>query len=114
MPVTTISFGWALNQFRSISMDIEDRKRLSNAEHAFLFSLYLAGVISLSDEECKRDVQQSRLNLLTEYQTLCEEALSRTNLLCMTDITVLKALALYMVIHDSLTIYSSSAKYCCR
>lgn len=96
-PLVRISFSWALKSLRSASIEIEDQKQLTDAEHAFVFSLYLLSVISLSDEDCLREMHQPRPVLLSDFQMLCEEALTRTNLLCITDITVLKALTLYMV-----------------
>ena len=63
-----------------------------------MFALCLLTIVSLSDEECKGNLQQPRISLLFEYQMLCEKALSRTNIFCMTDITVLKAFTMYMVI----------------
>ncbi|KAL9109897.1 MAG: hypothetical protein Q9227_005420 [Pyrenula ochraceoflavens] len=95
-PVVRISFSWALKPLHSISMHPEHQKQLTDAEHAFIFSMYLSSAVSLSDEECQRELHQPRSYIISELQILCEEALSRTNLFCMTDITVLKALTIYM------------------
>lgn len=96
-PLVRICFSWALKSLRSASVGPECQKQLTDAEHALIFSLYLISVISLSDQDCRRELHQPRSILLAEFQMLCEEALSRTNLFCITDITVLKALTIYMV-----------------
>ena len=98
-PVTAISFSWALKRMYERSIDPDEH--LSDAEHAFLFSIYLTSVNSLSEEECREELQRPKPSLVSEYQMLCEEALARTNLLCITDITVLKTLAFYLVRHMS-------------
>ena len=96
-PILRISFSWELKRLQLSSTDADDRRRMSDAEHAFIFSLFFISVASLSEEECKMKLKQPRSFLLNEYQLLCEETLSRTNLFCMTDIMVLKALTVYMV-----------------
>jgi len=106
-PVARISFDAELKRLETVSFDSESRKQLSDAEHAFVFSLYLISVVSLSDEDCKRELHQSKSWLVLEYQLLCEEALSRTNLFCMTDIIVIKALTVYMVTAILPTVYTT-------
>lgn len=96
-PLIRMLFSWALKRLHSASIDPESQEQLSAAEHAFIFSLYLISVVSLSDEECRRELHQSRSLLLSKFETLCEEAFSCTNLFCTTDIMVLKALNVYMV-----------------
>ena len=71
-------------------------------------------ILSLSDEECERNMHQSRLGLISEFQMLCEEALSHINIFCLTDITMMKALTVYLVFVVSLSIDMASAKNCCR
>lgn len=96
-PIVRISYKWTLDELRVRSLDAEQRVSLSPAEQAYLFSLYLISVHSLNDEECQSMLHDSRSRLLVHYQTLCEEALIRTNLLCMADILVIKAIILYVV-----------------
>lgn len=97
-PVARISFSWALEPLRYNAVHAEKQQLLTDAEQAFVFSLYLISIVSLSDEDCSRKMHQSRSSLLSKFQMLCEDALSRTNIFCITDITVLKALTIYMVI----------------
>lgn len=96
-PVLRISHAWELKKFQSISNDLEDRKQMTGPQHAFMFSVYHISVLSLSDDECRKGLLRPRSDLLAAFQTLCEEALSRTNLFCITDITVLKTLTIYVV-----------------
>ena len=67
-------------------------------EYVFLFAVYLISVFSLSDEECRSGLHRAKSDLLAEFQMLCEEATVRNNLLCISDIVLLKALTLYVVI----------------
>ncbi len=94
-PLVTISFRWASKEIESAATS--NQRSLTDAEYAFVFAVYLISVISLSDEECQNKLHQARSVLLTEYQLLCEEAVARTNLFCITDIMVLKALVYYVV-----------------
>lgn len=96
-PLVRIIFSWSLSYWRSASTDQHLQKQLDDSEHALLFSLYLVSTTSLSEEECEEELHQPKATLMSKYQVLCEEALARTNILCITDITVLKALTIYMV-----------------
>jgi hypothetical protein len=92
-PLLAISFRRASKNPEAASF----QRPLTDAECAFLFAGFLISVVSFSDGECESELHQSRSVLLVEYQTLCEEAVARTNLFCITDILVLKALTIYMV-----------------
>ena len=105
-PVSKIMFGWALKRLHLVSIEPEYQKQLTDAEHAFIFALYLMSVISLSDDDCRKAMHQPRTLLIFKFQTLCEEALSRTNIFCITDTMVFRALTLYMVDHTSSKIRS--------
>lgn len=91
------SYTWALDVLRKKSSDVELQQQLSVVESALVFSIYYISASSLHDDECKTLLQQSRSSLLSQYQATCEEALLRTNLLCMNDILVMKAIIFYMV-----------------
>lgn len=91
-PVLRISFDKEL-----ACLNPENRKQLTDVEHTLTYSIYLLTVLSLSDEECRRELQQPRSLMVSHFQTLCEESLSHTNPFCVTNITVLKALAIYLV-----------------
>ena len=59
-PVIRISFGWDLQRLQSTCMVPQPPKQLSAAEQAFVFSLYLISVVSLSDDECRKKLFQVR------------------------------------------------------
>lgn len=96
-PIIRISFDWTLRRLESISLHPDQLKRLTNAEHALIFSLYLLGVSSLSEDECRTRLQRSKSLVLSELQMYCEQALQRTDIFCITEITVMQALTYYMV-----------------
>lgn len=102
-PIVRIAFRWRSAKLQGRSTDPEYVRSLSDLEHALVLSIYLVSIASLSDEECTNWLQESRSYLLLQYQTLCEEALLRTSLFCMTDVMVIKALTFYMVCAVSLT-----------
>lgn len=97
-PLVRISFDWALKDLEAACLDGERQQKFTNAEHGFVFSIYLVSVVSLSEEDCSKELHQPRTLLRDNFHMLCEEALSRTNLFRVTDIVVLKALTIYMVI----------------
>lgn len=96
-PLVRISYRWALDQLRARSVDVEQRQHLSATEQAFVCSVYLISVHSLPDEECQSTFDVPKPMLLNHYHVLCEEALMRTNILCIADIMVIKAIILYTV-----------------
>lgn len=92
-----ICFRWWLKDFRARSLDAEKIQQLSGPEHALLSALYLVAIVSMSDEECRSSLRQSRTTLISEYQLVCEDALLRMNLFCMSDIVAIKAVIFYVV-----------------
>jgi hypothetical protein len=96
-PFVRTSYRWALDVLCTKSTDFELREHLSDIEHALVSAIFYISVASLTDEECKNLFQQPRSSLLSHYQAVCEESLLRTNLLCMNDILVMKAIIFYMV-----------------
>ena len=92
-PLVRTSFSWTLKPLQLASTHPGSEKQINSAaEYAFIFSLYLLTIVSLSEEECKTEFLQHRSMLLSNFQALCDEALARTNIFCMTDIIVFKAL----------------------
>lgn len=96
-PFVRITFRWIRDSLRTRSMDVELRQQLSKPENALVSAIFYISVSSLADEECRNSLQQSRSSLLSQYQAICEESLLRTNLLCMNEIVVMKAIIFYMV-----------------
>jgi len=92
-----ISFSWELQRLESATVLPDYSMQVNVADDALVSSIYLASITSLSDTECRAMLSQSRTSLLSQYQILCEEALARTNILCMNNTSALKAMALYLV-----------------
>jgi hypothetical protein len=96
-PLIKIDFDWILKQVRSSSTTLEGRIELKDEDHAFVFCVYLMSIVSLSQDECQRFLRQSKQALLSQYQVICEQALSRSNIFCITGTTVIRAIILYIV-----------------
>lgn len=96
-PLIKIDFDWALEKLRSTSTTPEGRVQLKDEEHAFVSSVFLMSVVSLSEEECAKFLGQPKEVLLSHYQTICEQAFSRSNIFCITTTTVIRAIVLYIV-----------------
>ncbi|CAD0037216.1 unnamed protein product [Aureobasidium pullulans] len=95
-PLIKIDFDWALKGLRANSTDIEGRTSLKDPEHTFLFCLYLMSIVSIPEEECTKILHQPKQVLLSHYQAVCEQALSRSNIFCIADVIIIRALILYM------------------
>jgi hypothetical protein len=96
-PLIKIDFDWALEKLRSTSTTSERRVQLEDEEHAYVFCVYLMSVVSLPQQECVRYLGQPKEVLLSHYQAVCEQALSRSNIFCITTTTVIRAILLYIV-----------------
>jgi hypothetical protein len=96
-PLIKIDFDWVLKQVRSSATTLEGRMSLKDEEHTFVFCVYLMGVVSIPPEECERVLRQPKDALLSRYQTTCEQALSRCNIFCITNATIIRAIVLYTV-----------------
>ena len=96
-PLIKIDFDWALRQLQLTSTTPEGRAQLDDEHHAFVFCVYLMSVVSLPQEECTRFLGQPKEVLLAHYQAICEQALSRSNIFCITNTIVIRAILLYIV-----------------
>lgn len=96
-PFIQILFTWDLQQLESDFALATDLTRLDQSQQAVATSICLAGVVSLTNEECKSSLGRSRTALLLDCQTVCEELLTSTNVLCMKNVVSLKALLIYLV-----------------
>lgn len=72
-------------------------KSSREAEHALDSAVFYAAVASMTDRQCYNLFQCSRNEVLPEYQSACEMALERADLMRTTDMTVLQAFVLYLV-----------------
>jgi hypothetical protein len=72
-------------------------KTSREAENALDTAVFYAAVASMTDRQCLHLFQCSRNEVLPEYQSACEMALERADLMRTTDMTVLQAFVLYLV-----------------
>jgi hypothetical protein len=99
-PLVRIMFRWATVELRIKTTSLE-QPPLDGTEYALVTAIYYASVRSLTDDDCRNLLQESRATLLADYQSRCEEALQSTNLFCMSDITIIKAIIFYFVSYPS-------------
>ncbi|KAI5196002.1 hypothetical protein E4T39_07980 [Aureobasidium subglaciale] len=95
-PLIKINFDSALKSLRTSSTNVGSRVQLKDGEHTFVFCVYLMSIVSIPGEECLRELHQSKDVLLSHYQAICEQALSRSNIFCITDIIIIRAIVLYI------------------
>lgn len=72
-------------------------KSSREAENALDTAVFYAAVASMTDRQCYNLFQCSRNEVLPEYQSACEMALERADLMRTSDMTVLQAFVLYLV-----------------
>jgi hypothetical protein len=72
------------------------RPALSRNEQALASAIYFISAVSLSDEQCRRDLQDTRANVLSKYRHSSEVALSAAGFITTTDVTVLQAFVLHL------------------
>lgn len=72
-------------------------KSSREAENALDTAVFYAAVASMTDRQCHNLFQCSRNEVLPEYQSACEMALERADLMRTTDMMVLQAFVLYLV-----------------
>ena len=96
-PLIKISFDWEIEQLRAIVIVLNGPDGLTFQEHAFVFGVYLSSLTSLTEDECLTLLKRSKIDLLSEFQMSCEQALAGSNFLCASDLTTLQASAMYIV-----------------
>ncbi|KAL8704293.1 MAG: hypothetical protein Q9201_002547 [Fulgogasparrea decipioides] len=78
-------------------------KAITNVEHiprgfeALMFAIYSMAVLSLTEDECKGLLGETRATLLSHYVAATKAALSRTRFMSSTSIVVLQALVLHIL-----------------
>ena len=90
-------YRWAWDELRAKSTDVELQPALSRTQHALVTAIYYVSANSLSEGESKMLLQQPRSSIVAECQVRCEDALLSTNLFCMSDLDVIKAIIFYIV-----------------
>src|SRR5436190_14804036 len=76
---------------------ISDPGKISKSMEALMFSIYLAAVISMDDEECEGKMGVHRATLVAKYSVTAQQALIRAEFLKTFDIVVLQAFTIYLV-----------------
>lgn len=70
---------------------------LSRPIVALLFAIYTAGAMSMSDEDCRTTLGESRKTLLSRYLSATQKALRAARVMTVQDFTLLQAFTLYIV-----------------
>lgn len=68
-----------------------------HAVTALKFVVYYAAVVTMSNHQCETDIGQPKLQLLQQYRTMAEAALSQAEYIISTDLVTLQAFVLYLV-----------------
>ena len=71
--------------------------KLLTSTEALMFAIYTSAVNSLTDEECRKIVGESRLVLLCRFSEAAQQALINAEFLRSSNIVVLQAFTLYLV-----------------
>ncbi|KAH6879469.1 fungal-specific transcription factor domain-containing protein [Thelonectria olida] len=76
---------------------------LTAAQEGLVFAIYYAAIISLDAEEVQTNFGTTKNNLLTQYRFAFEQALSKSNFIQTSNITILQAFPIFLVVlrrHD--------------
>lgn len=75
-----------------------DMDHLSKGLEALMFSIYTAAVTSMESDDCEIKLGESREVLLMRYRHATRKALARAGFMATSDIQVLQALTLYLLV----------------
>jgi hypothetical protein len=96
-PMTKLFFDWEKEHVLLKAAD--NPQALTKAEQAFSFAVYFISILSLSEEECRHILGDSgKPPLLADFQSCVETALLAAGLITTSDLLVLQAFLLYLVI----------------
>ncbi|KAH3905269.1 hypothetical protein HBH56_218900 [Parastagonospora nodorum] len=96
-PLVRIMYRWVVEDLRTRSTSMELQTSLTPAERALIMAVCYTSVNSLTNDECRSMLQLERATLLTECRFQCEDALVHTNMFCMTDLNVIRAVVFYIM-----------------
>ncbi|KAF2033421.1 hypothetical protein EK21DRAFT_86229 [Setomelanomma holmii] len=96
-PLARITYRWALSDLSAKFTNPDRLSSICKTEKALVAAIYYMSASSLIEKECQDLFELPRIRVLAEYQARCEEALLRTNLFCMRDVTVIKAIIFYIM-----------------
>ncbi|KZL73253.1 fungal specific transcription factor domain-containing protein [Colletotrichum incanum] len=94
-PLTKILHGPSVQE--EILRSLSEPSSVDGPTEALVFSIYLVAVISLTDEECRDLLGESREKHLARYRHATEAALSKVDFLRSTNLKVLQAFTLYLL-----------------
>lgn len=81
----------------AIEKAVTNIERIPRGFEALLFAIYSMAVLSLTEDECKEALGESRAILLPRYVAATKAALSRARFMSSTSIVVLQALVLHIL-----------------
>ena len=100
-PTTKLFFDWEKGPLLEKAAD--DPEAMSSAERALAFAIYFITFQSLSEEECEQVVGDSNRRLrLDDFQNCTETALLAAGFLATSNLLVLQAFLLYLVMRSPL------------
>jgi hypothetical protein len=94
-PITKMVHGPSMRKV--IELSCQNCRSVARNNMALLFSLHLAAINSMTDEECQLKLGTSRRHLSKKFLALTQLALVRVGLLRTTDFTVVTAYVAYLV-----------------
>ncbi|GKT63825.1 fungal specific transcription factor domain-containing protein [Colletotrichum tofieldiae] len=94
-PLTKVLHGPSVQE--EILRSLSEPASIDGPTEALVFSIYLVAVISLTDEECRDLLGESREKHLARYCHATEAALSKVDFLRSTNLKVLQAFTLYLL-----------------
>jgi hypothetical protein len=83
---------------QTISAAMSDYTKLDATTEAFVLSVSLCAVTTMSNQECLDQVGEARSTLLARYSEATQQALANAQFLKSTDIVILQSLTLYLVL----------------
>ncbi|KAI9740689.1 MAG: hypothetical protein M1818_004653 [Claussenomyces sp. TS43310] len=82
---------------QSILEATTDLSKISRDTEALMFSIYLSSVTSLTDDECRNIMGESRSVLLSTFSNAAQQALINAKVLRSTNLTVVQAFTLFLL-----------------
>ncbi|KAL8820211.1 MAG: hypothetical protein Q9191_007562 [Dirinaria sp. TL-2023a] len=83
--------------FKTVEMASQQPSLASKADECLLFAIYHFAVFSMAEEECEKNLGQSRATLMQKYQFATRQALVNASFLKTTEMSIMQALALFLI-----------------
>jgi len=95
-PMTKLFFDW--EKAPILQKAAKDPQTLLKGEQAFSFAIYFITILSLTEKECDKIIGDSKKSqLLDDFQSYIETALVTAGYITTSDLLVLQALLIYLV-----------------